>query len=248
MCNSNGYINGGLFKSDGEWIHPRRIIDSNEIIFVTDGTVFIEEDGVEYTLRKNDILYLERGRRHGGFKPSRGVGFYWIHFRDGCNFKFKNVDGKRIAILFKQLLHYENTPSYPKKAAQLCYELIKLEIETETDIKSGKLCGEIKEWIRLNSGGAPDVKSVAEHFNYNPDYLCRIFKANYGIGLKKYITAQRCEYIKMMLASMDFSLETIAEKTGFESYQAFLKYFKYHEGITPTKYKNAYFNTHMNNK
>ena len=54
------YINGGLFKSAEPWIHPERIIDSNEIVFVTKGTVFIEEDGIKYTLQKDDVLYLER--------------------------------------------------------------------------------------------------------------------------------------------------------------------------------------------
>lgn len=243
------YINGGLFKSAEPWIHPERIIDSNEIVFVTKGTVFIEEDGIKYTLQKDDVLYLEREKPHGGFKESSGVEFYWIHFKSECDFKFKTVDGKRLSILFRQLMHYEHTPSYPREAADLSFKLIKMEIAASgVDMKSGRLCGEIKEWIRLNSDRAIDVKSVSVQFNYNSDYLCRIFKANYGISLKEYINRQRCEYIKMMLSSMNFTLEEIAERAGFESYQAFLKYFKYHEGITPTKYKNAYFNLHINKK
>lgn len=243
------YINGGLFKSNSVWIHPTRTIDSNEIIFVTEGTVYIEEDGVCYTVNKNDVLYLEKGKLHGGFKESTGVKFYWIHFKTGCDFKIKKVDGKSLSVLFGQLLHYENTPSYPKAAAELIFKLIKIEISVSgDDIKSGKLCTEIKEWIRLNSDKPIGVKTVAEKFNYNSDYLCRIFKANYGMNLKEYINNNRCEYIKMLLFSGNANLETIAEQTGFESYQAFLKYFKYHVGISPTQYKNLYFNTHINNK
>lgn len=242
------YINGGLFKSAGNWIHPKRKIESNELIFVTEGTVYIEEAGVEYILRKNDVLFLEKGKFHGGFKESTDVKFYWVHFKCGLDFKTKTVDGKRLAILFKQLLHYEYTSSYPREACELCFKLIKIELESETEMKSGKLCGEVREWIRLNCNRVMDVKTVAGHFNYNSDYLCRIFKANYGVNLKEYINIQRCEYIKMLLLSPEISLEEAAEQTGFESYHAFLKYFKYHEGITPTKYKNAYFNIHMNNK
>ena len=243
------YCFGGLFKSEDSWIHPDALINTNEIIFVTKGTVFIEEDGAEYTLRENDVLYLEKGKPHGGFKESSGVEFYWIHFKNKCDFKFKTVDGKRLAILCRQLLHYEYTPSYPKAAAEYAFRLIKIEIAAAPDdIKSGKLCGTVKEWIRLNSDGAIDVKSVSEHFNYNSDYLCRIFKANYGTSLKEYICRCRCEYIKTVLATTDLSLEEISERTGFESYGAFLKFFKYHEGISPTKYKNAYFNLYMNKK
>jgi len=38
------YISGGLFKSEEEWKHPRRVIDSNEIIYVVKGEVFIQEE------------------------------------------------------------------------------------------------------------------------------------------------------------------------------------------------------------
>ena len=76
------YCFGGLFKSEDSWIHPDALINTNEIIFVTKGTVFIEEDGAEYTLRENDVLYLEKGKPHGGFKESCGVEFYWIHFKN----------------------------------------------------------------------------------------------------------------------------------------------------------------------
>ena len=39
----------------------------------------------------------------------------------------------------------------------------------------------------------------------------------------------------------------IAEKYGFSDYKYFLKYFKYHEGISPTEYRQTYYNLHMNN-
>ena len=39
------WISSGKFVSRGEWIHPDRIIDSYEIIFVIKGTVYIDENG-----------------------------------------------------------------------------------------------------------------------------------------------------------------------------------------------------------
>ena len=56
------YLNGGLFDCTGEWIHPKRTIESNELIYVRRGQVFIEEDGTEYVLGENDIILLEIGR------------------------------------------------------------------------------------------------------------------------------------------------------------------------------------------
>ena len=64
-----GYLNGGVFRSTEPWIHGERCIDSNELIYVIDGTVFLEEDGVCYTLSRGDILVLEGGKRHRGTAP-----------------------------------------------------------------------------------------------------------------------------------------------------------------------------------
>ena len=34
-----GYLNGGLFECAGRWIHPKRTIESNELIYVQRGQV-----------------------------------------------------------------------------------------------------------------------------------------------------------------------------------------------------------------
>ena len=40
----------------------------------------------------------------------------------------------------------------------------------------------------------------------------------------------------------------MAKAAGFDDYRAFLKFFRYHEGLTPTEFRNLYYNTHTNNK
>ena len=73
------WISSGKFVSRGEWIHPDRIIDSYEIIFVIKGTVYIDENGTKHKLEKNDILLLEPHLRHFGYKTSENTSFYWLH-------------------------------------------------------------------------------------------------------------------------------------------------------------------------
>ena len=38
------YVSSGKFVSAEEWIHPRRIIDSYEIIYVVEGCIYIQQD------------------------------------------------------------------------------------------------------------------------------------------------------------------------------------------------------------
>ena len=42
------------------------------------------------------------------------------------------------------------------------------------------------------------------------------------------------------------SVKEIAALLGFSEPNTFIHFFKYHEGISPTLYRNTYHNTHMN--
>src|SRR5687768_3298314 len=76
--------NGGQFVSRGIGTHPRRVIDSHELIFVTGGSLRLEEDGRQFTLSAGETLLLWPGRRHAGIVPyDPDTEFYWVHFDTG---------------------------------------------------------------------------------------------------------------------------------------------------------------------
>ena len=56
------------------------------------------------------------------------------------------------------------------------------------------------------------------------------------------------DHIKKLLLTGDMTLTQIASSTGFAEYKYFLKFFKYHEGITPTQFLASYPKTHINIK
>lgn len=245
------FINAGIFKTREQWIHPERCIDSNELIFIIKGKVYLKEEQTEYELLPGECLVLERGRFHAGFRESMGAEFYWVHFRKPSYVKKVHSRGGNIRILLRQLLHYANTPSYPKKACELILELIKLELEVENSrcaSEKNPLCAEVFDWVRANANTKLSVKMTAQEFGYNPDYLCRIFKDSYGIPLQEYIAEQRCAYIKGLLLSGMCTMSEAALLSGFENYQQFQKFFCYHENMSPTEFKNTYYATHINNR
>ena len=59
----------------------------------------------------------------------------------------------------------------------------------------GKLLSEIKEYIRRNREMPLKASDIAEKYNYNEDYLNRLFKKELGIGIKKHIDSVRLEAI-----------------------------------------------------
>lgn len=63
-------------------VHESRVLSEVfDLIIVTKGTLFIEEDDYQYSLQKNDYLILLPGHRNRGYRPClEETHFCWIHF------------------------------------------------------------------------------------------------------------------------------------------------------------------------
>lgn len=248
------YISSGLFKTEMEWIHPERIIDSHEIIFVSEGTVYITEEDTEYELHKNDMLFLEAGKKHFGHKETNEpVSFYWFHFmtEDISNLP-KNISINEpfsLITMLSQLLHITNTPGYSKYCGDMICGLLLQEflfLNRISPNKTEKLAVQIKEWVRINADRNISVKDVAEYFQYNESHINRIFKIAYGTSIKQYIIDIRLNKAKILLQTSLYNIKQIAYIMGYENENLFVKFFEYHIKMTPTEYRQIYINTHTN--
>ena len=245
----------GEFHSSGEWIHPRRSIKSYEVILVLEGTVYIAEETREYILQKNQLLILEPFKEHYGYKTvSEPTAFYWFHFFTDLDIPLKNYNGTNIyeiKYLLKKLLHISNSPIYSPAAADsagylIFEELIRLSLEENTSNQA--LAARISEYIRNNIKNGVTVSEIADHFGYNADYIGKYFKKSHGIGLKEYLAVQRMNLAKDLLLTTDMSVKQISRELGYSEENLFIKFFTYHEKISPATFKAKYCNTHINNK
>lgn len=252
------YQYGGRFTSRSEWIHPERLGSSYELIVVTEGRVWIEEEGVEYDLSPGQTLLLEPNKRHRGVRPtSERVSFYWIHFEDfdfeACECLQKCMtltDSYAVTLLCRQLLYYHQAGHEGQVLDALLYVLL-AELEDQARRARGdmsRLADQIREWIRINSDRELKVADVSARFGYNVDYLSRLYRKCYGHGLKTEIDEMKMREIKKLLLESDLTLEQICSRTGMSDYKLFLKFFKYHEGITPSEFRRLYSMVHTNNR
>lgn len=256
--NTIEYISAGLFNSDQVWCHPRRCIDTYEIIFMLEGCAYINESGYEYTLTQNDILLLDCQKEHYGFQPStEKVSFFWIHFKvddEAVNSlpKFFSVsEPYLLKNLFSQCLHICNTSSYDKVCADLYTALIIHEIKKnfkESSSSSNYLATRIREWIRVNIDKNITLTDIAYEFSLHPNHISRVFKQTYGIGIKKHINSEKLKKSQSLLLTTHLNIKQISLELSFQSENHFIKFFKYHTKITPSEYRNSYTNTHTNKK
>ena len=237
---------GDYREFDGDWIHPTRVVDYNEVIYVVKGTVKMFEEDRRYELRKGDCIVLEKGKRHGGYEASgKSVGFYWFEFYSDTSFidEIKNVSfgsGDAFLNLARKLVQTNESPLYPKQATNCYLRLLLNEIlisSKRNDNTAYPVCGIIAEWIRKNSDRRIEVDEISMVFGYNKDYISRAFKRNFGVSLKEYIDAERLKFIKGLLVATTYPLKQISQMTGFQNYKSFLKFFSYHSGQTPFNYR-----------
>lgn len=76
------FINAGLTVVSPGWHHPRRQLDSHELILGRKGQVPVDEEQESLLIRPGQLLLLSAGNYHGGSQPvDAPASFYWLHFK-----------------------------------------------------------------------------------------------------------------------------------------------------------------------
>ncbi|MBQ9151121.1 MAG: helix-turn-helix transcriptional regulator [Clostridia bacterium] len=248
------YVHAGLFRSERPWIHPDRTETTFEIIAVTDGEVFLREGDRDLHATKGQLILLEPGIRHVGSRETVGTEFYWAHFRtaDGAlPFARRFFDRFENVYLFKELLHWANLPEPCREAAEAVLAHILVELFYLSGRGEGTLdarAERIREWIRIHACAALTVKEVAYRFGFSPDHVSRLCKSSFGIGAAELINRSLLAAAKELLCNTDLYVKEVAARLGFSTDKAFIGYFRYHEGISPTEFRHRFGRLHMNAK
>ena len=105
-------------------------------------------------------------------------------------------------------------------------------------ISSGnRILEKCKELIYENiSLQSMSVKWLSTQLYINENYLSRLFKAENGISLTRFIMKQRMEIARRYLDEGSNNLQQISQKVGFSDPFYFSKCFKKEYGIAPSKY------------
>ena len=246
------FSNMGFFTTKDAWIHPKRIIDSFEIIYVIEGEFDMQEDGKIYHLKPKNLFILYPGLQHQGIKVTNfSIKFFWLHFRCknyeklGLNKLYSNAELEKNSYLFREIMS-----SQQRRNLTLCeIKLAELLVTLSNDYKSdySKIVSEIIEFVRLNSNKNLTVNNISSQFGYSTDHCCRIIKQAIGISLHSLINQNRISYIKMCLLNTNLTVKEIANQCGFEDENMFVKFFKYHAKYSPSQYRNKHNGLKLNN-
>ena len=79
-----------------------------------------------------------------------------------------------------------------------------------------------------------DIARLAKEYGYERSYLYRLFKKNYGTGIKEYINKIKMEKAKSFLEKGIF-VNTVATMVGYGDEFNFSKAFKKYYGVSPSE-------------
>lgn len=96
---------------------------------------------------------------------------------------------------------------------------------------------QITHYLNENLEQNINLEECARHFNYNPNYLSRMFKKNFGKTYTDYVTERKMERCKELLLQTDISVSELAERFGYSSAQNFIRVFKKYTLVTPGQFR-----------
>lgn len=81
------------------------------------------------------------------------------------------------------------------------------------------------------------VRELADEIHMSPFHFARMFKLAVGQAPHAYITMQRMERAKKLLAESDLALAEVATRVGYQTQAHFTGVFHKHVGVTPRVFR-----------
>ena len=262
-------LNAGLFISGGRGTHPRRIIDSHEIILVRTGHLSMREARKHFQLSPGQSLILHSGREHAGDAPyPPDLSFYWLHFRLRPSLRHHShgllrpqqyvtlAHPDRLAELMHRYMdEQESSRLQPDEAdllatlmlCRIAHDAVPATAKQDSEPKAAAiLVGQARQYIASHYTRPISTRDVACALECNPDYLSRIFYRLVGMSILTAIHHHRVEHARRLLRDSTLRLKEIVLASGFTNSTYFCRRFLAQEGLTPISYRKLYAQAHVN--
>lgn len=107
-----------------------------------------------------------------------------------------------------------------------------------TDEVRNEYFKKIINYINQNFFKDISIRSLAQDFVINPNYISQLFRKELGMTFTDYITKMRMNYAKELLQKTEYSQGEIAAKCGYSDYFYFIRVFKKTTGVTPGQFRH----------
>lgn len=145
------------------------------------------------------------------------------------------ITGVRYADIYKQINQLEYLEDIKTDFLYFLNEVLeKLDLTEENEIVR-----KARGYIQANLQGDLRVLEVSRRLGVNADYFSHLFRTETGIRYIDYVNHVRIAFACERLRNSGDRIYEIAEQSGFENTNYFIKVFKKNTGMTPLDYKKS---------
>lgn len=246
-------IAAGEFYCNMDYNVNRDRYDSILAIYILDGNITMVQEGAEFNAQKNDLLLVDCYTQHKYFAVFNAHTL-WVHF-DGNNTRqwfdeIKSKKGQKIKCtnqtaecIYNIIKFIQQNQSEYTISNELYSLLCNISNENAVNQEKRKVSQieTAKEFIISNYDKNIAISDMANAAHMSVSYFSKLFKKSMGFSPYDYLLSVRLDKAKEMLKQTDYSVESIAYKTGFNSSSNFVYFFKKETGLSPLKFRNIMF-------
>lgn len=154
-------------------------------------------------------------------------------------FGYLSANGIKSSEVFDETLSYYDFMYCYQHVSEFnrAMEYVMQKLRGRVEVPDENLIHNIIRYVHQNLDQELTVQSIARLVGLNEEYLSRSFKKSTGISLKRYISGEKMEAAKVLLATTELSVTVISERVGYGNYSNFARSFRQLVGCTPSDYR-----------
>lgn len=205
-------------------------------------------DGKSLTVYENDVIFLPQGSSYVVEEKKIGD-CYAVNFElsERENFppftlRIKNAQPLLSSFKCAEQAFTRKKVDWSATAKSALYAII-AQIQSEKHLRyvtsnAKKILSPAIEYIHnFYVDGEIKIQTLASLCSISQAYFRKLFYRCYARTPVQYINALKLDRAKELLAQTEFSIERVAEESGFRNVYYFYRFFKKAVGKTPTEYK-----------
>lgn len=230
-----GYEKCAPEKSFGPAIRKHYLVH-----YVVSGEGFFECNGKTYHVNEGEIFLIRPGELTVYYTTKENPWCYvWIGFTGRLAKRLDKLEVPVKAIRGSAFNELAREHSNGRISTELCASVLFLMysqlFEPKKDTQS--YVSRIADYIECNYMADISAEKLAKMINLDRRYASRLFKAEYGVPMGRYIVQYRMKRAKEFL-SQGYSVAQTAKLVGYQDVFNFSKMFKRTYGRSPSNYKS----------
>lgn len=95
----------------------------------------------------------------------------------------------------------------------------------------------IKNYLVENYTNEINLNDISDKYYFTKEYLSKLFKKSYGIGIYEYVLSLRMRRAKELLLCDDMQIQQISDLLGYSNSNYFSKAFKNYYYVSPSEFR-----------